>query len=307
MADFLKIALIVIVALFVGLAAASYFNNPENPSPVATINNLLDSFKHSMGNWLLGVKSRPPPIAQIKEGTPTPGVSMTPEEITDAQRHFNKLAGIDMEAKRKEEAKKEEEGKKEKEEKEKKDAEKKKEEKEKIVTSLFPVKKKRRGIQDNPVDRGAVYALGTSPYGPPPFVKAKIFDKNSLLHIENDPSISHDSHRSHTDEYKKPDHALPLMDTHVREEVRANLDPKNTFTVQLGVFESEKQANKLKSRLSAKGYDVSVYSENNKHHQKWHYVRLNELMTEKEALSRKNDLMAEGNMLPLIVPMHEEK
>ena len=303
MLDFLKSSIGIILALAIGFGAAELMSG--NTSFLTKIGDTLLSWRASLGYAILGKKT--PVDAAPKEGSPTPGTSMTPGEITEAQRHFNKLAGIDVEKREKEKA----EEKKKEEEKQAEDdkaeaAKKKDEEKIKIPKSLFPVKKKRKSLAgEASMETGAVYALGTSPYGPPPFVKSKIFTRNTLLHIDNDPNAAVHAMRDPNDPYKKPDHPLPLMKMRVENVTLPALDPENAFTIQLGAFEKEKSANKLKQKLSAKGYDVGVYKADKKG-QRWYYVRLNEIMTEEESSARKEDLMKDGNLFPLVVPIDSE-
>lgn len=306
MFKFLKSSVGIILALIIGFGAVSLMNGI--PNSLSSLEHTLSSWRASLGYALLGKKS--PSDAGPKEGLPTPGVTMTPEEISEAQRHFNRLAGIEPkkaddangngEKPSEPTAEKESDSKK-----EKGDAPKDALEKVKIPTSLFPVKKKRKSLSGKtPSNKGAVYALGTTPYGPPPFVKSKIFTKNALLHLDHDPSAPKHALQEQGP-YKKPNHPLPLLDRDVKNTTLQTFDAKNALTLQLGSFGSEKSAFKLKQKLGAKGYDVGIYK-GGKGGQTWYYVRLNEIMTEEEALSRKEALMRDGTLLPLVVPIDAE-
>ena len=225
---------------------------------------------------------------------------MTPEEITKAQRYFNKLAGVDMEKiqEEKEKLAKEEEEKKAKEEEEKK--KKAEEKKVKIPTSLFPVKKKRKSaMSKDKMEQGEVYRFGTSPYGPPPFVESKIFEKGTMLHIEDDPEMEMQKHMEEAHIYKKPKHPLPLMKPSLRTITQPVLEADDSFTLQLGAFESEKEAKKLMRKLSSKGFDVGVYKGKNG---RWQYVRLNEIMSRQDAEKRAKELTAHESTYPMVVP-----
>jgi hypothetical protein len=297
----LKIVLMVLASLMIGIGIAGYFTGVNNPSPLASIGNVLTSLKQSLGQALVGkVPEFNAPGSTPLEGYPTPGVTMSPADIASTETYFNKLSGIDMEKKKKEEEQKEKDTK-------AKDAKKKDEHDIKIPSSLFPIPKRRKSIEDSDMtETGAVYALGTSPYGPPPDVKTKIFSLDSLLYIDNDPQSSLDDYAEDQRPYHKPEKPLLLERKIVpQEQSLPHLALTNGVTLQLGAFETEERAEKLRKKLISKGYDVGVYKENYKATQKtWHSVRLNGVMSEKEAHIRKKELEKNGMSLVLIVQIH---
>lgn len=303
------ILLIIIVCIVLGFFVATYTSDEmKGLPPLKTVEKTLKNFKDTIMT-LLGYpppKKGPPPLHMDKEGFATHGISMSPEEITKAQQYFNSLAGIDVEKRK---AEKEEKKKKEAEAKEKAKEEKAKAEEEKkvkIPTSLFPVKKKRKSLAANDkMKSGAIYSYGTSPYGPPPFVKAKIFSPGSLLHIQHDPNKA-THHQSGTRPYKKPHHLLPLMKKPIQNITKTVLDPGDAYTLQMGTFESQKAANKLMHKLTAKGYDVSVYSGKERAGSTWYSVRLNEALGLLEAEERAQDMGDTQHIYPMVVPFTKE-
>jgi hypothetical protein len=289
--DFLKNLGTIAVSLIVGLMIASYFNDPKNPSPISAVLNAFGSLKATLINL---PKSESTQDNQ-KEGKPTPGISMSNAEISEAQKYFNNLAGIDPSQKDKS-----------------KEAAEKKEKEEKadpkappIPTSLFAIKK-RDSASNEGADHGAVYALGTSPYGPPPFVKHKIFEKGSMLKIDNDPLTPEDKEQGHLTPYQKPSYSLPLLKNSIQNVTLPTLDPKNTFTIQLGAFDSEEEALRLKKQLVEKGHDVHVYKDKTHPNHRWFYVRLKAMMTEDEAYRYKKDIAKDASLFPLIVLVEDD-
>jgi hypothetical protein len=302
----LKIVLMALASLMIGIGIAGYLTGVSNPSPLASLGNVFTSLKQSLGQALVGkIPEFTAPGSLPQEGYPTPGVTMSPADIANTEAYFNKLSGIDMEKKKKEEEQKEKDAKTAK----GKDDKKKGEHDIKIPSSLFPIPKRRKSIQDSDAgETGAVYAMGTSPYGPPADVKAKIFTLDSLLYIHNDPQASLDDYAENP--YKK--HEKPLLferKVSPQEHSLPHLDHNKGFMLQLGAFEKEERAEKLKKKLISKGYDVGIYKEHSHHgsvENPWYCVRLNETMNEKEAYIRKQELEKNGASLVLIVPTHKE-
>lgn len=303
--DFLKNIAISLISVLIGLGIASYFNDPKNPSPLAAVIGAFSSIKTTLSGIPQTIEmAQLPQQSSAKEGTATFGISMTEEEILEARKYFNTLSGIDVEKREKEKQEKE------KQEKEKKDAEKKesasqKEEKSlPIPSSLFVVKK--TDSLNHSMTQGTVYAFGTLPYGPPSSVKYKIFEKGSLLSIESDPNATAEKERGHLEAYQKPAYALPLMKNSVQNITRPVLDPKNTFTVQLGAFEQEADARTFKKNLLSKGYDVGVYKDQTHKDKAWFYVRLNEALTEHEAHQYKDQIANSSSVVPMVVLVQGE-
>jgi hypothetical protein len=300
----LKIVLMVLASLLVGIAIAGYFTGVRNPSPLASIGNALNSLKQSIGQALVGqVPEFNAPGSVAQEGYPTPGVAMSPEEIARTEKYFNKLSGVDMEKKKKEEEKEKDA--------KAKDAKKKDEHEIKIPSSLFPIPKRRKSINDGDTgETGAVYAMGTHPYGPPDDVRAKIFNLDSLLYIDNDPQASLEDYVEDQRPYHKPQKPLVgQKKSPPQEDSLPPLEHGEGFRLQFGAFEKEERAQKLKKIMLSKGYDAGVYKEltrQNGVEKIWYYVRLNKIMTEKEAYIHKHEIQKKDIALMLIVPIHKE-
>ncbi len=291
----LKIVLMIFISLVIGIGVSGYLTGVKNPSPLASLGKVFTSAKQSIGNALLTtVPEIPAPNAVPQEGYPTPGVTMTPTEISSAQLYFNQLAGVDMAEKKKEEEKAQKE--------KEKDA---KENKDKIPSSLFPVPKKRRSLEDTEtLEKGAVYALGTNPYGPPPNVKEEIFNLDSLLYIDNDPHALPEDYLSQDAPYEKQNERFHQEEP-VQERVSpAPLDHGHDFTIQLGAFLKKEGAENLEKKLSKEGYHVHIDPIHNEHHVLY-AVRFKESMTHGEAKHHKDILMKKG-IQTVIVPFHKE-
>jgi cell division protein FtsN len=303
--DFLKNIGVILVSLTIGFGIAGYLNDPKKPSPWEAVKGTFSSLKALFSEIPEAVidTSKLSQESMQKEGTPTPGITMTDSEVTEAQKYFNKLAGIDVEKREKQKQEKEKREKEE-QEKQKKEADQKEEKPTLKASSLFVVKK--RDSMNHSMTHGAVYALGTSPYGPPPSVKYKIFEKGSLLSIESDPTAMDEKESGHLDSYQKPSYPLPLMKNAVQNTTLPVLDPKNTFTLQLGSFEQEADADEFKQKLQSKGYDVGVYKDRTHKDQSWFYVRLNAALTERESHQYKDRIAKDVSLSPIIVLVEDD-
>jgi len=214
--DFLKTALISICALILGIGVSVYLNGATDTSPIGALENVFTSFKQKVGQSLIGQEIQTTaPESSPQEGDPTPGASMSPAELANAQQYFSQLAGTNLgENKENIDPTAAKEGDKKQEEKKAQDEKKSGAEGDveiKIPSSLFPVPKKRKSLGDSDAgEKGAIYALGTSPYGPPANVKSKIFDLDSILYITNDPNASLEDYVDQNTPYKEPEEPLPL-------------------------------------------------------------------------------------------------
>lgn len=206
--DTLKKIAGVILGLTVGLLIATYFNNPDNPSPLGAIVNSVKALKTSFMRAL----NPPPPTGTLPGQGPGDQQFLSASQTKEADEYFRAIA-------QSEEAKK-------KNDKDNKNPDSKDKNKKEALSDvdapsfLFPVEK----LEDsNTLKRGAVYNMGTAPYGPPPLVKTKLFKRENLLSLPADPSLSEED--ASINSYTQAGSPLPSY-------TRTTLDSAPTFEVQ---------------------------------------------------------------------------
>lgn len=309
--------------LAAGLYLASNFNDPENPSALSTIKHVSVAVRNALQHYVkfsddgVSFGTQEKKQAQYHPTDIRSATQMDDEEITDAQKFFNRLAGLDPEelAKQKEDKKKaEEEALKAAEE----AAQKKgattedKDPGEELPESLWPMKRKRKGIIEiTGHETGAVYNKGALPYGPPPFVKSEIFSEEARLQIYNDPEaeVSKKIKVEDQDEINYgPDSIINVNNQNpFPEKINAPImQHGDAYTVQLGAYETKNDARKMADKLATKGFNVGIY-QGDVSHKNWYYVRLNEKETEQDAMEHAKEIMEQHGIFPLVVPTKEQE
>jgi|GEM_PF-2326727 len=309
--------------LAAGLYLASNFNDPQNPSVMSTLKHVSVAVRNALQQYVKfsddGVSIGKQEKKQEKY-SPTDirsATHMADDEVTDAQKFFNRLAGLDPEelAKQKEDKKKaEEEALKAAEEAAKKEGEtaEDKDPGEELPESLWPMKRKRKGIIEITGHKtGAVYNKGALPYGPPPFVKSEIFSDEARLQIYNDPEAETFKKIKIEDQDEinyGPDSIINITDQKpFPDKIKAPLmQHGESYTVQLGAYETKNDARKMADKLVTKGFNAGVYQGDTSHNN-WYFVRLNAKETEQEAMDHAQEIMEQHGIFPLVVPTKKEE
>jgi cell division septation protein DedD len=326
MKNFLKILLLGTGFLTAGLFIASNFNDPENPSIFQTIKHVSVAIRNTLQQYIqLGNKGvfvgdvkgqKEEKLSERRYGPENP-LYMDDEEISESQKFFNRLAGLDPEEleKQKEDKKKaEEEALKAAEEAAKKEGKtgEDKDPGEELPESLWPMKRKRKGIIEiTGHETGAIYNKGALPYGPPPFVKSEIFSSEGRLQVHNDPEaqIPRNVKKEDQDEINYgPDSIISVIEqAPTQKKINAPImDHRDAYTVQLGAYETKNDARKMADRLITKGFNVGIYQGDTSHNN-WYYVRLNKKEVEQDAMEKAKEIMEQHGIFPLVVPIKEHE
>ncbi len=326
MTNFLKILLLGTGFITAGLFIANKFNDPDNPSVMTTIKHVSVAIRNTLQQYIkLGDKGvfvgdvkgqKKEKLSEKRYGLENP-LYMDDDEITDAQKFFNQLAGLDPEelAKQKEEKKKAvQDALKAAEDAAKKTGESaaEKDKGVELPESLWPMKRKREGIIEiSDHKTGAVYNKGALPYGPPPFVKSEIFPDDDRLQVRNDPEaeIARKVSIDDQDEISYgPKSIINIADTApFPKKISAPIMKHgDAYTVQLGAYETKHDAQKMADKLVTKGFNVGIY-QGDTSHKNWYYVRLNEKETEQNAMNHAKEIMEQHGIFPLVVPTKEQE
>jgi len=139
-------------------------------------------------------------------------------------------------------------------------------------------------IVQSPAPAAEEAALGTPPPTEPPRVEEKKSAEAEVKKTETPKSIE-------TAAPVKPDEKLAEVTREIQQELEKKraaqkdeaktvkpespqIDPTGAYTVQIGSFQDQKQANSLASYLQSKGYPVFIKSMTSPDNEKWYRVRV---------------------------------
>ncbi|MEI8321182.1 MAG: hypothetical protein WCG05_04140 [Alphaproteobacteria bacterium] len=149
----------------------------------------------------------------------------------------------------------------------------------KLLGSLWVVKKERTGELANRT--GVLYFDGTSPYGVPEEIKDELFASENMLYV-------------------------PATDLGQNRRVQSNrklsAGPNAHFWLQVGAFPSFLKAQKVGVYFLSKGYDVDLYQgQYSASGPVWYFVRFRQLAPQQEMMKQARVIRELENIVPSLV------